>query len=398
MSTDNVVDDLAQRVTRARAQVAHQDDPALTAAYSPAELDAERDLAESIRRLDREQRRAEATTAAAAAARVRRTGDAIAAIELRDELAAAAALAAHRRAASPTAQLADLHRYRVWAGRALGGVVAAGMAWSAVNVQQNIAGGAPVTDPLFWFSYLIEAMISVCLIVVMAGAPRLAGHGITVSRRTLTAAELALLALTVVLNTYPHLSDGHFYDAAVHAVAPAMIAIALAIHHAMSTRVAAALANAAPAATTHAAAAPAAATAPAPAPAAAPAAATSPATAPRATTAPAAASAPVTAPAAAPAATTAPTPAPVRVHARPSVRELAEQLIQGGIRTPIDQVTAIIAAADADIEAGHTRPRVTRIATANGVGHNTVKRILTAAADIRGAGAQVITLHAASQP
>lgn len=388
-------DDLAERVAQARAQVAHQDDPALTAAYSPAELDAERDLAESIRRLDRERRRAEAVTAAAAAARVRKTGHAIAAIELRDELAAAAALAAHRRAASPTAQLADLHRYRVWAGRALGGVVAAGMGWSAVNVQQNIAGGVGMSDPLFWFSYLIEAMISVCLIVVMAGAPRLAGHGITVSRRTLTAAELALLTLTVVLNTYPHLSAGHWYDAAVHAVAPAMIAIALAIHHAMSTRVAAALATAAAPAT-----APTPITTPAAAPAAAattpattPAAAMSPATAPAATTTPAAASAPVTAPATAPAAK--PTPAPVRVHARTPVRDLAEQLIQqGGIRTPIDQVTAIIAAADAETKAGHTRPRHTVIAKATGVGHNTVKRILTAAENIRGTGAQVINLHA----
>lgn len=385
-------DELAARIAQARVRVAHQDDPALTAVYSDAEQAAERELAEYTRRLGREQRRAEATTAAAAATRRRQTGDRIAVIELRDELAAAQALAAHRRAVNPTAQLAGLHRYRVWAGRGLGFVVAAGMGWSAVNVQHNIAPDLGVTDPLYWFSYLIEAMISICLIVVMAGAPRLAQFGVTVSRRTLTASELSLLALTVALNTYPHVSAGRWYDAAVHAVAPAMIAIALAIHHAMSARVAAAMANAAPASaevdapapTVH----------PAPAPSAAPAPVAAPAANPAPAPAPAAA-----APAPAAATASEPAPAPVHVHASASTRDLAAQLIAQRItKAPIDQVAAVIAAADADIAAGHPRPRHTRIAKTQGVHQLTVKRIITGAAQLRDAGAQVIALHATAQP
>ena len=40
----------------------------------------------------------------------------------------------------------------------------------------------------------------------------------------------------IALNTYPHLSTQHWYDAAVHAVAPVMIGVALLIHNAASAR------------------------------------------------------------------------------------------------------------------------------------------------------------------
>lgn len=89
----------------------------------------------------------------------------------------------------------------------------------------------------------------------------------------------------------------------------------------------------------------------------------------------------------------------MHVHASASTRDLAAQLIAQRItKAPIDQVAAVIAAADADIAAGHPRPRHTRIAKDQGVHQLTVKRIITAAAQLRDAGAQVITLHATAQP
>ncbi|MEV4125562.1 hypothetical protein [Nocardia sp. NPDC049707] len=232
---EDEVGQLARRVERARGRLAYQFDPALTEALSEDELVAERELAEKIRGEDRAQRWKQVQAAAAAADRARQTTEAIEKADIRDLLVARKAIAAQRRESSPHAKLASLYRHRGWSLRALAGVVAAGMLWSAVNVQHNIAPGGP-GDPLYWFSYLIEAMISVCLIIIMVGTNKVAEWGVIDNRRQVAAAEIALLALTVTLNTYPYLRDGEWYESGVHAVAPVMIGVALLIHDAASAR------------------------------------------------------------------------------------------------------------------------------------------------------------------
>ncbi|WP_410877086.1 hypothetical protein [Nocardia sp. A7] len=229
------VSQLAQRVERARGRLAYQFDPALTDALSEDELRAERELAERIREQDREQRWKHTQAMASASDRSRQTTEAIEKADMRDLLLARKAMASQRRESSPHAKLASLYRHRSWSLKALAGVVGAGMLWSAVNVQQNIAPGGP-SDPLFWFSYLLEAMISVCLIIIMVGTNKVAEWGVIDNRRQVALAELALLGLTVTLNTYPYVRDGRWYDVAVHAVAPVMIGVALLIHDAVSAR------------------------------------------------------------------------------------------------------------------------------------------------------------------
>ncbi|MFG1797601.1 hypothetical protein [Nocardia sp. NPDC049149] len=232
---EDEVTQLARRVEKARGRLAYQFDPALTEALSEDELHAERELAERIRGQDRGQRWKEAQAAASAADRARQTTEAIEKADMRDLLLARKAIAAQRRESSPHAKLASLYRHRSWSLRALAGVVGAGMLWSAVNVQQNIAPGGP-NDPLFWFSYLLEGMISVCLIIIMIGTNKVAEWGVVDNRRQVVAAEIALLSLTVTLNTYPYVRAEQWYDAAVHAVAPVMIGVALLIHDAASAR------------------------------------------------------------------------------------------------------------------------------------------------------------------
>ncbi|WP_245650600.1 hypothetical protein [Nocardia harenae] len=234
---------LARRVERARGRLAYQFDPALTQALSEDELRSERELAERIRTEERGQRWKEVQAAASASDRARQTTEAIEKADMRDLLLARKAIAAQRRESSPHAKLASLYRHRSWSLRALAGVVTAGMLWSAVNVQQNIAPGGP-TDPLFWFSYLLEAMISACLIIIMIGTNKVAEWGVIDNRRQVLAAEAALLLLTVSLNTYPYVRLGDWYDAAVHAVAPVMIGVALLIHDAVSARYGLAIARA----------------------------------------------------------------------------------------------------------------------------------------------------------
>ncbi|WP_174186646.1 hypothetical protein [Nocardia barduliensis] len=240
---EDEVTQLARRVEKARGRLAYQFDPALTEALSEDELHAERELAERIRTQERGQRWKEAQAAAAANDRARQTTEAIEKADMRDLLLARKAIAAQRRESSPHAKLASLYRHRSWSLRALAGVVAAGMLWSAVNVQHNIAPGG-ATDPLYWFSYLLEGMISVCLIIIMIGTNKVAEWGVVDNRRQVAAAEVALLALTVSLNTYPYLRAGAWYDAAVHAIAPVMIGVALLIHDAASARYGLAIARA----------------------------------------------------------------------------------------------------------------------------------------------------------
>ncbi|WP_067855562.1 hypothetical protein [Nocardia shimofusensis] len=232
---EDEVTQLALRVEKARGRLAYQFDPALTEALSESELQAERELAERIREQDREQRWKEVQAAAVASDQARQTAEVIAKADMRDLLLARKAIAAQRRESSPHAKLASLYRHRSWSLRALAGVVAAGMLWSAVNVQQNIAPGGP-SDPLFWFSYLLEGMISVCLIIIMIGTNKVAEWGVVDNRRQVATAEMALLSLTVLLNTYPYMRAGQWYEVGVHAIAPVMIGVALLIHDAASAR------------------------------------------------------------------------------------------------------------------------------------------------------------------
>ncbi|NUS42144.1 MAG: hypothetical protein HOQ24_00370 [Mycobacteriaceae bacterium] len=232
---DDEVGHLAKRVEKARGRLAYQFDPALTEALSEDELSAERNLAERIREQEREQRWRNVQAAASASDRARQTSEEIAKADMRDLLLARRAIAAQRRESSPHAKLASLYRHRAWSQRGLAGVVMAGMLWSAVNVQHNIAPGG-ASDPLFWASYLLEAMISVCLVIIMIGTNKVAEWGILDSRAQVTMAELALLTLTIVLNTYPYLSRSHWYEVGVHAVAPMMVGVSLLIHNAASAR------------------------------------------------------------------------------------------------------------------------------------------------------------------
>ncbi|WP_280429287.1 hypothetical protein [Nocardia brasiliensis] len=255
LENPTVADVAALDAETAAAVLERQADPVFLAVWSEAEQQAERELAERIRETDREQRwkAAQAEAQAADAARRqderererdRKTTEAIRRQDARDVVAARKALAAQRRATSPHAQLASLYRHRVWSLTVLACVVGAGMLWSAVNVQHNIAPGG-ASDPLFWFSYLIEAMISSVLVVIMIGTNKVAEWGITDDKRMVVVAELALLGLTLGLNTFPYVQVSEWYNTATHAVAPVMIGVALLVHHAASTRYGLAIAKAA---------------------------------------------------------------------------------------------------------------------------------------------------------
>lgn len=230
---------LAEELDVAHSLVHLQGDAAiLTKVLSPEELAAEADLARRERAFKRQRREAELRAQAEEMEALLGLRGDLRKAWIRDQVDARRALDAGRRSSDPAARLASLHRASVWSARAMTGVVVAGMLWSATNVQHNLAPDAGLADPLFWFSYFIEAMISVCLVVLMVGRPRLAAYGVPMPAAVVLTAEGGLLALTVALNTYPHvpLGDrpGDWGEVMSHSVAPVMIGVALLIHNAMS--------------------------------------------------------------------------------------------------------------------------------------------------------------------
>lgn len=250
---------LADRVAKARARLPYQYDPALTKVLSDAELRAERELEEWIREQERQRRRRQleallesedkAREARLAAEDKAREAQAkIQQADIDDLLTARTALAAQRRESSPHSKLARLHRERTWLGRTAVAILVVGMLWSAVNVQHNVAPGASATDALYWFSYLIEAMISACLIMLMIATPRAIEWKAGVNRLGIggiVTAEVLLLSLTIALNTFPYLRNGQKWEVFTHGIAPMMIAVSMLIHHVVSAIYGGAIAKAA---------------------------------------------------------------------------------------------------------------------------------------------------------
>ncbi|MEV6135865.1 hypothetical protein AB0L63_07330 [Nocardia sp. NPDC051990] len=227
---------LAERVANARGRLPLQDDAALIQALSDAEIDAEREFAQWVRKQRRGQRKRAVQDEIAAEKRNRRTTAAIQRADDADARWHRRALAARRRVSNQDARLAQLYRRAEWSSRALIAVVVLGMVWAGVNVQHNLAPSGNMADPLYWLSYGIEAMISIPIITIMVAATTAARWGRELDRGKVVFFETALLGTTVALNTGPHLAAGSFGQAAEYAIAPVMVGVVIWLHAWVSAR------------------------------------------------------------------------------------------------------------------------------------------------------------------
>ncbi|WP_280483775.1 hypothetical protein [Nocardia farcinica] len=221
---------LARRVQTARGKLPLQYDSALVEVLSDAEIAAERELAEWTRARRRAQRRRAVRAELAAEKRERRAAARIRRAEEADARWHRRALAARRRVANQDARLAQLYRRAEWSSRALIAVVVLGMVWAGVNVQRNLVPSGDMSDPLYWLSYGIEAMISIPIITIMIVATTAARWGRELPRGKVVFFEVALLGTTIALNTGPHLAAGDFGRAAEYAIAPAMVGVVIWLH------------------------------------------------------------------------------------------------------------------------------------------------------------------------
>ncbi|UGT53404.1 helix-turn-helix domain-containing protein [Nocardia asteroides] len=237
VSTPNTeITALAQQVATARGKLPLQHDTALYDALSDAEIRAERELAEWIRAQRRKQRRRAVADELAAEKRDRRIGTLIRRTDEADARWHRKALAARRRVSSADARLAQLYRRAEWSSRALIGVVVLGMVWAGVNVQHNLVPSGDMSDPLYWLSFGIEAMISIPIITIMVAATTAARWGRELERGKVLVFELALLGTTVALNAGPHLAAGAWGRAAEFSIAPVMVGVVIWLHAWVSAR------------------------------------------------------------------------------------------------------------------------------------------------------------------
>ncbi|WP_280239114.1 hypothetical protein [Nocardia abscessus] len=227
---------LAQQVETARGKLPLQLDPALLQVLSEREIAAERELAEWIRAQRRKQRRREIEAELAAEQRDRKSAAALRRSDEADARWHRRALAARRRVSSADARLAQLYRRAEWSSRALIAVVVLGMVWAGVNVQHNLVPSGDMSDPLYWLSYGIEAMISIPIITIMVAATTAARWGRELARGKVIFFEAALLGTTVALNTGPHLAAGDLSRAVEYAIAPVMVGVVIWLHAWVSAR------------------------------------------------------------------------------------------------------------------------------------------------------------------
>ncbi|KAF0848176.1 hypothetical protein [Nocardia caishijiensis] len=235
-NADTEITALAKQVATARDKLPLQHDTALYEALSENEIRAERELAEWIRAQRRKQRRLAVVDELAAEKRDRRTGALIRRTDEADARWHRKALAARRRVSSADARLAQLYRRAEWSSRALIGVVLLGMVWAGVNVQHNLVPSGDMSDPLYWLSFGIEAMISIPIIVIMTAATTAARWGRELERGKVIVFELALLGTTVALNAGPHLAAGAWGRAAEYSIAPVMVGVVIWLHAWVSAR------------------------------------------------------------------------------------------------------------------------------------------------------------------
>lgn len=129
---------------------------------------------------------------------------------------------AAERLTSHDMRLAQLVRQLTWTRRLLIALIAIGMAWSAVNVQHNLVPSGDSSQPLFWVSYGVEALVSGCLIVLLMTSATLASWNYSRARNGY-ALEAGLVTVSLLLNIGTPLSRGDVQLALEYAVAPLMV-------------------------------------------------------------------------------------------------------------------------------------------------------------------------------
>ncbi|MGW5317814.1 hypothetical protein [Nocardia thailandica] len=210
---------LRDQVRAAAELVPLQTDPVLLQQRSRAEMRQEAHNARRIRRAYRRDALAAELDQVRALRRARRAA-------LREERTRQSM----ERLASVELRRLQTYRRATWTSRGLVVLVCAALAWSAVNVQSNLAAGMSPADVLWWLSFAVEVVISGFVVALMLVATSASLWGVDFDRGKMGRFEIGLMAVTVGLNVGPHLAAGEWGTAAQFSAAPVMVGAGMWLH------------------------------------------------------------------------------------------------------------------------------------------------------------------------
>ncbi|MFF2088622.1 hypothetical protein ACFVVM_32965 [Nocardia sp. NPDC058176] len=221
----NRVERLSAELEEALALAPMQARGELLDVLSDAERTRDKKQAQRLRDLRRQQ---EFRTARA---RIRAQGRAA-----RDSMRRDAAERRLTRISTPEYRRLQAYQRSVWSSRVLIALVCVALGWAAVNVQRNLAPHSTWTDPLWWFSFGAEAIVSGFVVALMLVSTTATSVRMDLDRSKAVTFEVILMAVTLAMNAGPHVVAQDWGTAAKFSVAPAMIGIGMALHGWISSR------------------------------------------------------------------------------------------------------------------------------------------------------------------
>ncbi|MFE5290230.1 hypothetical protein ACFRAQ_35205 [Nocardia sp. NPDC056611] len=141
----------------------------------------------------------------------------------------AKAIADEQQITSPYGKVALIKKISSRADWALFGAIGIGIGLGALNIQRTIATHG-AADPLTWFAFGMEAMVSVPIIITMVVATLGMRLGESFDRKWFAVIEAVLLLAAIGLNSAPHLMAGDKLAALQFGAAPALMAFTVALH------------------------------------------------------------------------------------------------------------------------------------------------------------------------
>ncbi|MBY8853665.1 hypothetical protein K7G98_37715, partial [Saccharothrix sp. MB29] len=108
--------------------------------------------------------------------------------------------------ADPLLSAVTAERFRVSVTRTMWFFLAIGLGFTTTGVHDFLAGGLPLSDPLWWGAWLVEPALAGILINLLRWEAQMIAAGIDVDSRWVTGLKWVLLGATLITNAWSALA------------------------------------------------------------------------------------------------------------------------------------------------------------------------------------------------
>ncbi|MDU0290733.1 hypothetical protein [Saccharothrix longispora] len=112
----------------------------------------------------------------------------------------------HALSADPLLSAVTAERFRVSVTRTMWFFLAIGLGFTTTGVHDFLAGGLPLSDPLWWGAWLVEPALAGILINLLRWEAQMIAAGIDVDSRWVTGLKWVLLGATLITNAWSALA------------------------------------------------------------------------------------------------------------------------------------------------------------------------------------------------